>query len=39
MAAILKGFAALAVTANETDKRTSISIKATFFMERPPFTH
>jgi len=37
MAAILKGFAALAFNANETEKRTIMTTHTIFFMVRPPF--
>jgi hypothetical protein len=37
MAASLKGFAALALNANETEKRTIMTTHTNFFMARPPF--
>jgi hypothetical protein len=37
MAAILNGFSALAVIANETDNKISMNTKATLFMARSPF--
>jgi hypothetical protein len=37
MAAILNGFSALAVKANDIDNRTSMTTNATLFMMRPPF--